>query len=136
MPNVMTVWFAIWADLGDTVRTILGELTPHTASADGVLRAMVGNWLHGVAYKTALKAQAMNRRRRAKEREARTPEVGSPFPIHFRGPVVFIDNLQKFLRLSDARRRRNCVPLSGAVGDELRAWRLKKAFPPDVHALS
>src|SRR5262249_8944659 len=33
-----------------------------------VPRDMAGNGLHGVAYKTALKAQAMNRQRRAKER--------------------------------------------------------------------
>jgi RNA polymerase sigma factor (sigma-70 family) len=33
-------------------------------------RTQVGNWLHGVAHKTALKAKAMNRRRRIKEREA------------------------------------------------------------------
>ncbi len=33
-------------------------------------RARVGNWLHGVAHKTALKARAMNNRRRIKEREA------------------------------------------------------------------
>src|SRR5438552_9244822 len=30
-------------------------------------RARVGNWLHGVAHKTALKARAMNRLRRTKE---------------------------------------------------------------------
>src|SRR5580765_3879244 len=33
-------------------------------------RTQVGNWLHGGAQKTALKAKAMNGRRRAKEREA------------------------------------------------------------------
>jgi RNA polymerase sigma-70 factor (ECF subfamily) len=33
-------------------------------------RTMVGNWLYGVALKTALKAQAMRHQRRAKEREA------------------------------------------------------------------
>src|SRR5262245_24594700 len=35
-----------------------------------VPRTRVGNWLHGVAHKTALKAKAMGRTRRAKEREA------------------------------------------------------------------
>src|SRR5688572_22769959 len=35
-----------------------------------VPRTRVGNWLHGVALKTALKAKAMNRTRRVKEREA------------------------------------------------------------------
>ncbi len=33
-------------------------------------RGMVSNWLYGVAHNTALKAKAMNRRRRTKEREA------------------------------------------------------------------
>src|SRR5262249_58233758 len=35
-------------------------------------RGLVGNWLYGVAHNTALKAKAMNRTRRAKEREAGT----------------------------------------------------------------
>src|SRR5262245_50441417 len=33
-------------------------------------RALVGNWLHGVARNTALKAKAMKQRRRQREREA------------------------------------------------------------------
>src|SRR5262245_49024576 len=33
-------------------------------------RGTVGHWLYGVAHNTALKAKAMNRKRRAKEREA------------------------------------------------------------------
>jgi RNA polymerase sigma factor (sigma-70 family) len=43
-------------------------------AASIVPRARVGNWLHGVAYKTALKARAMSRQRRAKELQA----MGSP----------------------------------------------------------
>jgi len=35
-------------------------------------RSMVSNWLYGVAHNTALKAKAMNRKRREKEREAGT----------------------------------------------------------------
>src|SRR5262249_34190816 len=35
-------------------------------------RGLVGNWLYGVAHNTALKAKAMNRTRRQKEREAGT----------------------------------------------------------------
>src|SRR5437588_919619 len=33
-------------------------------------RELVGNWLYGVAYRTAMKARAMNTKRRIKEREA------------------------------------------------------------------
>src|SRR5262249_34685453 len=33
-------------------------------------RALVGNWLYGVAHNTALKAKAMNSKRRAKEQQA------------------------------------------------------------------
>src|SRR5262245_33137140 len=35
-------------------------------------RSMVGNWLYGVAHNTALKAKAMNSKRRMKETEAGT----------------------------------------------------------------
>src|SRR5689334_9126005 len=38
-------------------------------------RTQVGNWLHGVAYKTALKARAMNKRRSIKERGAAAAQV-------------------------------------------------------------
>src|SRR5438128_1075850 len=44
-------------------------------------RSMLGNWLHGVAHNTALKAGAMNRKRRTREREARTmPKTGGDDP--------------------------------------------------------
>src|SRR5437899_255552 len=36
-------------------------------------REMVGNWLYGVAYRTALRARAMNAKRRAKEQAAVKP---------------------------------------------------------------
>src|SRR5687768_15824416 len=38
-------------------------------AASVVPRELVGNWLYGVAYRTALKAKAMNSKRRAKVRE-------------------------------------------------------------------
>src|SRR5205823_416032 len=48
-----------------------------------VPRARVGNWLHGVAHKTALKARAMNRLRRAKEQQAPAPQArpGAPAAV-------------------------------------------------------
>jgi predicted DNA-binding protein (UPF0251 family) len=68
----------------------------------------VGNWLYGVAYRTALKAKAMNAKRRAKERqlrEAPRPEVDESaqelqklldrevnrLPEKYREPVVLCD---------------------------------------------
>jgi RNA polymerase sigma factor (sigma-70 family) len=42
-------------------------------------RELVGNWLWGVAYRTALKARAMNTKRRTKEREAQVaPRLSLP----------------------------------------------------------
>ncbi|HEY7330724.1 MAG TPA: RNA polymerase sigma factor [Gemmataceae bacterium] len=38
-------------------------------------RTQVGSWLHGVAYKTALKARALNLKRRVKERHAAATQV-------------------------------------------------------------
>jgi len=40
-------------------------------AADVMPRSMVGNWLYGVAHNTALKAKAMNSKRRVKEKQAR-----------------------------------------------------------------
>jgi RNA polymerase sigma factor (sigma-70 family) len=70
-------------------------------------RSMVGNWLYGVARTTALKARAMNTRRRAKEKEAGSqsrPEAAgvSPeaealdqelqgLPDKYRAPIVLCD---------------------------------------------
>jgi RNA polymerase sigma factor (sigma-70 family) len=46
-------------------------------------RALVGNWLYGVAHRTALKAKAMNSKRRAKENEA---AQAAPQPSSASGP--------------------------------------------------
>jgi RNA polymerase sigma factor (sigma-70 family) len=72
-------------------------------------RELVGNWLYGVAYRVALKAKAMNARRRVKEREAgMAPRPGpaeegwrrleplldqelQALPGKYRAPVVLCD---------------------------------------------
>src|SRR5262245_29925568 len=73
-------------------------------------RERVGNWLYGVAYRTAMKARAMNAKRRARERQAacrqceqaRADEAGeellahldaelSRLPDRYREPVVLCE---------------------------------------------
>jgi RNA polymerase sigma factor (sigma-70 family) len=50
-------------------------------AASIVPRGMVGNWLYGVAYQTAIKARAMAERRAAKERQVMdAPEPAAPQP--------------------------------------------------------
>jgi RNA polymerase sigma factor (sigma-70 family) len=100
-------------------------------------RDMVGNWLHGVAYKTALKAQAMNRHRRAKEREARAvlpPGAGqgalqdrlelldealSRLPAKYRSAIVLCDLEGKTIK--EAAGQLNCPP--GTVASRLAGGR-------------
>jgi RNA polymerase sigma factor (sigma-70 family) len=73
-----------------------------------VPRTQVGNWLHGVAHKTALKAKAMNSRRGVKEREGAArgrhapddtwqsllevldAELGA-LPEKYRAPIILCD---------------------------------------------
>src|SRR5262245_21032372 len=72
-------------------------------------RGRVGNWLYGVAYHTALKARAMDRKRRIKEKQAaQAPPPGAPeddwqqlhelldqelsrLPDRYRVPIVLCD---------------------------------------------
>jgi RNA polymerase sigma-70 factor (ECF subfamily) len=96
-------------------------------------RSRVGNWLHGVAHKTALKANAMNRTRRAKEREAGEARGGkgaddtrepllevldaelNALPEIYQAPIVLCD--LEGLSYREAAGRLGCPPgtLSGRL---------------------
>jgi RNA polymerase sigma factor (sigma-70 family) len=66
-------------------------------------RELVGNWLWGVAYRTALKARAMNAKRRTKEREAQVAPRLSP-PLN-EALETMLDRLDEALgRLPEAYR--------------------------------
>jgi RNA polymerase sigma factor (sigma-70 family) len=93
------------ADAEDAFQATFLVLVRKAASV--VPREMVGNWLYGVAYRTATSAHAMNARRRAKERSAARPEARpedawddvrplldeelSRLPDKYRVPVVLCD---------------------------------------------
>jgi RNA polymerase sigma-70 factor (ECF subfamily) len=112
-------------------------------------RAMVGNWLHGVAYKTALKAQAMNRQRRAKEREATAhvrpaaaqealqdrleilDEALSRLPAKYRSAIVLCDLEGKTIK--EAAQQLNCPP--GTVASRLAGGRALLAKRLTRHGL-
>jgi RNA polymerase sigma factor (sigma-70 family) len=101
-------------------------------AASIVPRTQVGNWLHGVAYKTALKARAMNRRRRVKEREGAARGRGAPddtwqlllevldaelgaLPEKYRAPIVLCDLEGLSYREAAARLRCPQGTLSGRL---------------------
>jgi RNA polymerase sigma factor (sigma-70 family) len=113
-----------------------------------VPRTQVGNWLHGVAHKTALKAKAMNRRRRVKEREAaargRDTAEGTweplldildgelaALPEKYRAPIVLCD--LEGLSYREAAARLRCPPgtLSGRLtrARALLARRIARRIP-------
>jgi RNA polymerase sigma factor (sigma-70 family) len=72
-------------------------------AASIVPREMVANWLYGVAYRTALKAQATTGKRRVRERQVTNmpePEAGRPDAWHDLEPVLD----QELARLPDKYR--------------------------------
>jgi RNA polymerase sigma factor (sigma-70 family) len=100
-------------------------------------RDLVGNWLYGVAYRTAMKARAMNAKRREKERRAgemprsEPPEEGtqeellarldyelSRLPEKYRVPVILCE--------LEGRSRREVACLLGLPEGTL-SWRLAQA---------
>jgi RNA polymerase sigma factor (sigma-70 family) len=109
-------------------------------------RARVGNWLYGVAHKTALKAKALNGKRRSKEREAAArPPAAAPdearghllevlddelarLPDKYRASIVLCDLQGKSYR--EAARQLGCPQgtLSGRLtrGRVLLARRLAR----------
>jgi RNA polymerase sigma factor (sigma-70 family) len=120
-------------------------------AASIIPRARVGNWLYGVAHKTALRAKAMNRQRQAREMQATAPPAAAPaqdrflqellalldealsgLPAKYRTAVVLCDLEER--PLHEAARQLGCPPgtvasrLSRARG--LLARRLARAAAP------
>jgi RNA polymerase sigma factor (sigma-70 family) len=100
-------------------------------------RELVGNWLHGVAYRTAMNARRMNARRRTKEQKARRTEwvvqpVDGPMdellerldealgrlPDKYRAPVVLCE--------LEGRSRKEAARVLGLAEGTL-SWRLAQA---------
>src|SRR5204863_1513808 len=100
-------------------------------------RELVGNWLYGVAYRTAMKARAMSAKRRTKEKQAREavrsePAAGevseellarldaelSRLPDKYRVPVVLCD--------LEGKTRREAARLLGLPEGTL-SWQLARA---------
>src|SRR5438094_10528137 len=64
-------------DADDAFQAVFLVLVREAASIQP--RSLVGNWLYGVAYRTALEARGILARRRAKERQVHAmPESGAP----------------------------------------------------------
>jgi RNA polymerase sigma-70 factor (ECF subfamily) len=99
-------------------------------------RAMVGNWLYGVAHKTALKARAMNRQRQMKELASTATHSGSPhqtlqdrlelldealgrLPVKYRSAIVLCDLEGRTIK--EAAQQQSCPP--GTMATRLRTGR-------------
>jgi RNA polymerase sigma factor (sigma-70 family) len=110
-PMVMGVCRRILSNLADAEDAFQATFVVLVRKASSVVpRATVGNWLYGVAYRTALAARRANARRASKEKKVRDmphPEAGpeatwqdlQPFldqelsnlPDKYRMPVVLCD---------------------------------------------
>lgn len=118
------------ADAEDAFQATFLVLVRKAASI--IPRTRVGNWLHGVAHKTALKTKAMNARRRVKEREGASPGRGaredtweslleildgelSALPEKYRAPIVLCDLEGLSYREAAARLRCPQGTLSGRL---------------------
>jgi RNA polymerase sigma factor (sigma-70 family) len=78
-PMVLSVCRRVLHNVHDAEDAFQATFLILVRKADSVVpRQLVGNWLYGVAYRTALKARTMNARRRAREERVRDmprPEV-------------------------------------------------------------
>jgi RNA polymerase sigma factor (sigma-70 family) len=79
-PMVMGVCRRILGNPHDAEDAFQATFLVLARKADGVVpREMVGNWLHGVAYRAAAKLRAANARRRTREKQVTTmPETAAP----------------------------------------------------------
>ncbi|HWY86616.1 MAG TPA: sigma-70 family RNA polymerase sigma factor, partial [Gemmataceae bacterium] len=91
-PMVMGVCRRILSNLADAEDAFQATFVVLVRKASSVVpRATVGNWLYGVAYRTALAARRANVRRASKEKKVR--DMPHPEP----GPEATWQDLQPFL---------------------------------------
>jgi RNA polymerase sigma factor (sigma-70 family) len=125
------------ADVEDAFQAIFLVLVQKAASIRP--RALVANWLFGVARNTALKARAMNQRRQAKEREASSRRSPGPpledgpdwqplldqelqaLPAKYRAAIVLCELEGKSLK--EAAQQFGCPPAT--VGTWLARGRIR-----------
>src|SRR5262245_30152829 len=95
-------------------------------AASIVPRQMVGNWLYGVAYQTAIKAQALAARRQSRERQVTDmPEPPAASPDHWPDLQAVLD--QELTRLPD--RYRSVILLCDVEGKTRKEAARQLAVP-------
>jgi RNA polymerase sigma factor (sigma-70 family) len=148
-PMVLGVSKRILGNDADAQDAFQATFLVFVRKANAILpRAQVGNWLHGVAHKTALKARAMNSKRRVKEQEAATQtRAGTDdrweflleilddelraLPERYRAPIILCDLEGLSYREAAAQLRCPLGTLSGRLtrARTLLARRLARRCP-------
>jgi RNA polymerase sigma factor (sigma-70 family) len=154
-PMVLGVCRRVLGNAADAEDAFQATFVVLVRKATSILpRTRVGNWLHGVAHKTALKAKAMSRTRHVKEREAAAArdrhaadDTGEPLlevldgelnalPEIYRAPIVLCDLEGLSYREAAARLRCPQGTLSGRLtrARALLARRLARRGAPMASA--
>lgn len=88
-PMVLGVCRRVLGNFHDAEDAFQATILVLLRKASGIRpRERVGNWLYGVAFRTALEAKTMNARRRAKEKQAGRPEAQPSAAVPELSPVI------------------------------------------------